>query len=193
MMTEVIAPEVIAPNLVNGLNLDALAAVAGEVQRDPSEGLVRFAVRTEWAGQTRSRSTVSGYELAGERIPRNFTIEADEPEELLGTNTAPNPQELLMSAVNACMMVGYVAGASLHGIKLHHVEIETTGQLDLRGFLGLDESVPPGYEQVDYTVRIAGEGTPEQFQEIHRTVMQTSPNYFNLARPIRMNGKLELN
>jgi len=41
-------------------------------------------------------------------------------------------------------------------------------------------------------VRIAGSGTPEQFEEIHRTVMQTSPNYFNLARPIRMNGRLSI-
>ena len=97
-----------------------------------------------------------------------------------------------MAAVNACMTVGYVAGASLNGITLERLEIETTGQLDLRGFLGLDDSVPPGYEAIDYTVTIAGNGTPEQFEEIHRTVMQPSPNYFNLARPIRMNGKLRI-
>jgi hypothetical protein len=90
------------------------------------------------------------------------------------------------------MTVGYVAGASLHGITLDRLEIETTGQLDLRGFLGLDDAVPPGYEEIDYTVTIAGNGTPEQFEEIHRTVMQTSPNYFNLARPVRMNGRLTL-
>ena len=41
-------------------------------------------------------------------------------------------------------------------------------------------------------MRIAGNGTPEQFAEIHSTVMKTSPNYFNMARPIRMNGKLEI-
>lgn len=125
-------------------------------------------------------------------MARDFEIAADEPLELLGTNTAPNPQELLMAAVNACMTVGYVAGASLKGITLDRLEIETTGQLDLRGFLGLDDSVPPGYEEIDYTVRIAGNGTAEQFDEIHRTVMQTSPNYFNIARPIRMNGKLQV-
>jgi hypothetical protein len=41
-------------------------------------------------------------------------------------------------------------------------------------------------------VRIAGDGTPEQFEEIHRNVMATSPNYFNMARPIRMNGMLRM-
>jgi len=90
------------------------------------------------------------------------------------------------------MTVGYVAGAALNGITLERLEIETTGQLDLRGFLGLDDTVAPGYEAIDYIVRIGGNGTPEQFEAIHRTVMQTSPNYFNMARPIRMNGQLQL-
>jgi uncharacterized OsmC-like protein len=184
--------EVLTRNVVNGIDLDALNEVVGAVQADPSQALVRFTVATRWEGQTTSRSTVKGYEVAGQHVAREFEIVADEPLELLGTNTAPNPQELLMAAVNACMSVGYVAGAALHGIKLEKLEIETTGQLDLRGFLGLHDSVPPGYEALDYTVTIAGNGTREQFEEIHRTVMQTSPNYFNLARPIRMNGQLRV-
>ena len=95
-----------------------------------------------------------------------------------------------MAAVNACMTVGYVAGASLHGITLESLEIATRGTLDLRGFLGLDDTVPPGYEAIEYDVRIKGNGTPEQFEEIHQTVMKTSPNYFNMSRPIKMNGTL---
>lgn len=184
--------EVLSRNIVNGIDLDALNEVVGEIQQDASKAVVRFSVSTEWQGQTASRTRVKSYELAGEAIARDFEIAADEPHELLGTNAAPNPQELLMAAINACMTVGYVAGASLHGITLDSLSIETTGQLDLRGFLGLDANVPPGYEQVDYTVRIAGNGTPAQFEEIHQTVMRTSPNYFNLARPIRMNGRLQI-
>jgi len=184
--------EVITGNIVNSIDLDALNAVVGEVRQDAAKALVRFSVATRWQGRTASRTRVRSYELAGETIARDFEIAADEPHELLGTNTAPNPQELLMAAVNACMTVGYVAGASLHGITLDSLEIETTGQLDLRGFLGLDAGVPPGYEQIDYTVRIAGNGTADQFEEIHQTVMRTSPNYFNMARPIRMNGRLQV-
>ena len=64
--------------------------------------------------------------------------------------------------------------------------------IELRGFLGLDESIPPGYRQLDYTVRIGGGGTAEQFREIHQAVMKTSPNFFNLNQPICMNGRLEV-
>jgi uncharacterized OsmC-like protein len=184
--------DVMTHNVVNGIDLDAIGGVVEAINDDASRALVRFSVATRWIGQTASRSTVSGYEIGGQTVDRHFEIMADEPEELLGTNNAPNPQELLMSAVNACMTVGYVAGAAGMGIRLDSLEIRTTGQLDLRGFLGLSDSVPPGYETIDYVVSISGNGTQEQFEEIHRTVMKTSPNYFNMARPIRMNGTLDV-
>src|SRR5579884_1013084 len=164
---------------VNGLDLEALGEVVEAIQEDASKAQVSFDVTTRWQGQTRSETIVDGFTLAGERIPRSHTIVADEPCELLGSDGAPNPQELLMAAANACMTVGYVAGAAVKGITLDSLEIRTRGTLDLRGFLGLDDRVPPGYEAIDYEVRISGNGTPDQFEEIHQNAMKTSPNYFN--------------
>jgi uncharacterized OsmC-like protein len=175
---------------VNGLDLVALGEVVDAIGKDPNKAIVEFDVATRWAGQTRSESTVTGFTIAGERIQRSHKVIADEPCELLGADGAPNPQELLMSALNACMMVGYVAGASLRQINLESIEILTKGKLDLRGFLGLSDDVAPGYESIDYEVRIKGDGSAEDFEAIHQTVMKTSPNYFNMSRPIRMNGKL---
>src|SRR5687768_8940921 len=175
---------------VNGLDVDALADVVREIERDPAKGKVEFRVRTAWKGQTRSRTSVESYTLGGQEVHRAFTIDADEPLELLGGNTAPNPQELLMAALNACITVGYVACASAKGITLDKLEIETEGALDLRGFLGIDPTVPPGYEVIQYVVRIKGSASPEQFQEIHETVMKTSPNYFNITRPVRLDARL---
>ena len=175
---------------VNGIDLAALDETVAAVAEDARLGQVTFRVRTDWKGQTKSESTVDSYTLAGDVIPRSFTIVADEPHELLGTNAAPNPQELLMSAVNACMMVGYVAQASVRGITLDACRIETEGELDLRGFLGLDEEVCPGYRRISYTVHLEGDGTREEFEEIHQAVMATSPNYFNMAQPIQMCGRL---
>jgi uncharacterized OsmC-like protein len=176
----------------NGLDLDALDQVVAAIGQDPAVAVVAFRVTTDWGGQTRSRSTVESYTIGGDDVARSFTIDADEPVELLGTNRAPNPQELLMTALNACMMVGYVAQAAVRDITLDSCRIETSGELDLRGFLGLADDVPPGCRQLNYTVHIKGDGTPEQFAKIHQAVMKTSPNYFNMARPIRMNGTLSL-
>ena len=175
---------------VNGIDLQAIDDNIAAITENPACGQVAFRVKTEWKGQTRSESTVESYTLAGEVVPRSFTIVSDEPQELLGTNSAPNPQELLMSAVNACMMVGYVAQASVRGIRLEDCRIETEGELDLRGFLGMDEKVPPGYRRINYTVFLKGDGTRAQFEEIHQAVIATSPNYFNMAQPVQMCGRL---
>jgi uncharacterized OsmC-like protein len=177
---------------VNGLDLAALGEVVEAIEKDPKQAMVGFDVTTRWTGQTRSETTVDGFTMAGERVTRQHKIVADEPCELLGADSAANPQELLMAAFNACIMVGYVAGASIKGINLDSVEIKTRGELDLRGFLGLSDQVPAGYESIAYDVRIKGDGTPEQFEEIHQNVLKTSPNYFNISRPIRVNATLKV-
>lgn len=174
----------------NGIDLAKLGGIVEDIQRDPAKASLSFAVTTRWTGGTRSEATVEDIDFGGERLARDYVIVADEPAEICGTDTAPNPQELLMAAFNACITVGYVAGAAVKGIKLERLEIRTSGTLDLRGFLGLSDQVAPGYESVEYEVIIAGDGSPEDFDEIHRNVMKTSPNYYNLGRPIRMDGRL---
>jgi len=184
--------DIVKNNRVNGLDLTALCNVVDAVEQDASRAKVAFDVTTRWAGQTRSETVVEGYTVGGQRVTRSHKIVADEPTELLGSDSAPNPQELLMAAFNACITVGYVAGASVKGIKLDSLEIRTRGELDLRGFLGLSDAIAPGYEAVEYEVLIKGDGSPAQFEEIHQTVMKTSPNYFNISRPIRLNGTLKV-
>jgi uncharacterized OsmC-like protein len=176
--------------IVNDIDLDRMTQLVAEVALCPALG---FEVTTRWDGQLRSETQVGAIRLGnGETVIRDFVIRADEPEEMLGSNQAPNPQELLMAALNACMTVGYVAGAAKRGINLTKLEIETRGRLDLRGFFALSDVVPPGYPALEYVVRIAGDGTAEQFAEIHAEVQATSPNYDNLARAIRMEATLEV-
>src|ERR1700748_2795753 len=85
--------------------------------------------------------------LGNKKYSRYFQIHADEPNKLLDGNTAPNPQELLTSALNACMSVGYAANPAAMGIKLEKLEIETEGPVGPPGFLGLDSTIKPGYEK----------------------------------------------
>jgi len=176
--------------VINGIDTDALKQTMETVKNDPSTGIARFDVTTAWKGGAQSETRVKGWELGGKRLPKDFTIRIDEPPELLGTNTAANPQEYLMAAMNACLMATYVAACSAQGIELESLEIESRGELDLRGFLGLDKNVKPGYDEIDYRVRIKGDGTPQQFSAVHEWVKKTSPNYWNMANAIRLNAEL---
>jgi uncharacterized OsmC-like protein len=175
---------------INGIDTEAMKKTMQEISMNREKGIARFTATTVWKGGTCSETHIDGWELGGRRLPKNFSIRIDEPPELLGGNTAANPQEYLMAAVNACMMATYVGTCSMHGIQLDSVEIEMTGRLDLRGFLGLDKSVSPGYEELDCTVRIQGDGAREQYEMVHQWVMATSPNYWNIVNPIRMKPRL---
>lgn len=179
-------------NKLNDIDVAALQQFATGVAEDPSKRSAKFNVKTKWAGQTRSVATVSHYSLGGVEHQRNFEIAADEPTELLGQNSAPNPQELLMAALNACLTVGYVVNAAAMGIKVHSLEIETDGELDLRGFLGLDENVNPGYDEVSYVVRLATDASRERLEELHAVVTRTSVNRANFSKAIRVVSKLEI-
>jgi uncharacterized OsmC-like protein len=178
------------PNVVNGINVDDLFVLIDRVKKDAASGKTSWRVTTAWQGQTRSRTQVDGFEIGGKRVPRRFSIDIDEPCELGGSNRCANPQEHLLAALNACMMVGYVAQCAVRGITLERLEIETDGEIDLRGFLGIDATVPPGYDNLRYVVRIKGNGTKEQFAEIHAAVMATSPNFHNVSQPVDLKPTL---
>lgn len=175
---------------INGINTEALRGAIETIAHDPSHAKTHWEVTTHWRGGTRSDTRVTGCVLGGKPVSKDFTIRVDEPLELCGTNEYANPQEHLMAALNACMVVGYSACCAMEGIELENLSIQTEGDIDLRGFLGLDAGVRPGYDQLRYTVRIKGNATPEQFEKIHRTVMATSPNYFNLASAVPLRSRL---
>lgn len=176
--------------MINGLYAEDVQALIETVKRDSGQGQTRWKVSSAWRGGTHVRSFVDSFHLGGEEHKRRFTIDADEPEQIGGDNLYPNPQEQLMAALNACMMVGYVALCALHGITLEKLEIETEGVIDLRGFFDLDDDAPAGYENLFYTVRIKGDGTREQFAAIHEKVRTTSPNFCSLSRAVAMNAEL---
>jgi uncharacterized OsmC-like protein len=178
------------PTVVNGINLDDLFALIGGIKRDASKAKTNWRVATTWQGQARSRAEVTGFRIGGEDVPRRFTFDIDEPYELGGSNRSANPQEHLIAALNACMTVGYVAQCAVRGITLESLAIETEGEIDLRGFLGIDPNVANGYESLRYTVRIKGDGTKEQFAEIHDAVMATSPNFYNVSQPVALKPTL---
>lgn len=176
--------------IVNGINTSDLQGAVDAITADPANGQTQWCVTSRWVGGTRSDHHVESCRIGGAEVQRVFTLSTDEPVELCGTNLYANPQEYLMAALNACMMVGYAAVAARMGVTLTRVEVRTTGDIDLRGFLGIDASVPAGYESLEQTVHLAGDGTPEQMRAIHHTVKATSPNYYNLTRAIPTNSRL---
>jgi uncharacterized OsmC-like protein len=171
------------PVVLNGLPLEQLQQIPGALREAPEQALLGFQTRTTWLGGLRSRSAVDGYVAGGQRIERRHAIEADEPVEVLGGDTAPNPQELLFSAIGACLTAVYAVNASLLGIELRSLEVELRGTLDMRGMLRLAD-VPMGFPEVSCRVFVDADAAPERIRELHDQVLATSPNFYHLTTAI---------
>jgi uncharacterized OsmC-like protein len=179
-----------APAAVNGIDVAALRETVRAIEAAPALGMTRWSVRSRWMGGTRTDHEVRTATIGDAQVARGFTLHVDEPLELCGTNLHPNPQEVLMSALNACMMVGYSAVSALMGIRLTRLEIDLEGDIDLRGFLGIDPAVKPGYDHLRQTVRIAADASPEAIERVHAVVKATSPNWFSLTTAIPVRSTL---
>lgn len=123
---------------------------------------------------------------------RGFTVPIDEPRELGGNDTAPNPVELLLAALGGCQEIVYRAFAAVMGIEIERIEVHAKGHLDLHGFLGLSESVPPGFNAISFTTRIVSSASPESIKQLAALVEKHCPVQDTLVRSIPVSGKVEL-
>nr|WP_243637830.1 OsmC family protein [Natrarchaeobius chitinivorans] len=151
---------------------DAVEAIGD----DSAVGRFSFQAESEWEDALKSTTTIDEFDQAGETVrTREFTVQGDEPAEILGERTAPNAVELLLGALGSCLTVGYAANAAAMGIELDELRFEMAGDVDLRGFLGISEDVRPGYESIDCTVFVDADASEEALATLRERVEATSP------------------
>ena len=171
---------------INGVDLDRLSGTIDAVSADPALARFQFRARNHWIDGGYSRTTIKGFYGAGQEDATRtepFTVDADEPPVLLGRNRAPNTGEYVLHALAACVSGTIVYHAAARGIALDGLETTIEGDLDLRGFLGLDSSVRPGYEQIRVTIKVAGDFDDDQFAEL-ATLTRYSPVRDIVSNPV---------
>lgn len=142
--------------VVNGVDLDTLMGTVGAIRSDPQLGACRFRASNTWLAGNHNRSTVTGFYGAKQEIAHRqvFKMDADEPAILAGNDEGANPVEHLLHALASCLTTSMVAHAAVRGIRIDELESELEGDLDLRGFLGLDPNVPKGYTAIRVKFRV---------------------------------------
>jgi len=168
-----------APKLLNDVNIDAVIGLAGKIQEAPDVAATKWSVEVDWKGGFRSEATI-----------REFTpILSDEPGQLGGTDSGPNPVEQILAAYGNCLAVGYAANATVAGIEIKSLSIALEGNLDLHTFLGLREG-NAGYDDITVKVNIDADASPEALQALHDKVSSTSPVGHTLGRAIPIKFEL---
>ena len=115
-------------------------------------------------------------------MPFEFTN--GEPPVLLGNNEGANPVEYLLHALAGCVTTTFVLHAMARGITIHSLSTELKGDMDLQGLLGLDESVSPGYEQINIKLHVTADCTDEELDDLLSFAERHSPVCNTVCRPV---------
>ena len=156
------------PTQLNGVAVDELMSTVNHIQQSPTLAKFQFRVRNQWIDGPRSESVAAGFYGAGQEYThsKQFVLNSDEPPVLLGQDTAPNAGEYLLHTLAVCMTGTIVYHAAAQGIEIEEVESTLEGDIDLQGFLGLDETVRNGFQGIRVNFKIKADVPDEQLQEI---------------------------
>ncbi|WP_204376758.1 OsmC family protein [Methyloceanibacter marginalis] len=103
---------------------------------------------------------------------------------LLGDNEGANPVEFLLHAMAGCATTTLVLHAAARGITIRHLSTKLEGEIDMRGMLGLDESVSPGYEQIRILMKIEADCSDEMLEDLLDVARTQSPVCNTVCRPV---------
>lgn len=116
---------------------------------------------------------VTGTEVKVQAGAHHFTI--DEPASLGGTDKGATPVEHLLAALGSCQVITFQVWADKLDIAVDEIDIALTGEIDLRGFFGIDPAVRPGFSSIEVAVQLSGPETEERYQELVDAVEQHCP------------------
>lgn len=114
---------------------------------------------------------------------RQHKIIVDEPEALGGADSGPNPVELILGALGSCQEITYRAYATALGIPLDSVSVVLDGDIDLRGFFGVDPSVRAGYQRIRGTVNLVSSADEATLNQLRDAVNAHCPVLDILTNP----------
>jgi uncharacterized OsmC-like protein len=181
-------------NVINGVDLDRLQQTIEAVNNDPQLATFRFKINNTWIDCGYNQSEIKDFYGTSKEIVREepFLLSADEPHVLLGQDTAPNPVEFVLHALASCLTTSMVYHAAARGYEVDSVTSKLEGELDLRGFLGIDPSVRKGYKNIDVNFLIEGNLSEEQKQDM-RELTKFSPVFDIVSNsvPVKVNVEVK--
>jgi uncharacterized OsmC-like protein len=167
----------------NGVNVAALFATIEAVKGNAAIAKFNFRAANHWLGGEKNRSTIQQFSGALQEhrtAGPTFTFDNGEAPVLLGEDQAPNPVEWLLHALIGCMTTTIAYHAAGRGITVDAIDSELDGDIDLRGFLGLNEEVRKGYNDIRVHMRVKTKADPATIKAL--TTM--SPVFDTVARSV---------
>lgn len=175
-------------------DIEAIRATQDAVRKQPELGTVTFKVKGTASGGLAIASQTGPLIQNGQADASRdgkFSLVSDEPVALLGTDTGVSPAEYALQALAGCYTVTLASMAAAKGIDLSGLELDLGFDINLNGFLGLDDSVRKGAQAINVDVKMTSDSaTRAQLEELVRELPNNSPIHDTLANPVKITARL---
>jgi uncharacterized OsmC-like protein len=174
--------------MINGVDVGRLSETIEAIKHDPEAASFRFRASNHWESGGHSRTTIHDFFGAKQNLNhrQDFQISADEPDLLLGSDKGANPVELALTALASCLTTTLVYHAAARGVTVSAVESELEGALDLRGFLGMSDSVRRGYTHIDVRMQVDADASQEVIDDLIELAQKQSPVFDIISNPVNV-------
>jgi uncharacterized OsmC-like protein len=172
---------------LNGLNTEQLFQTIDAVKEEPSLAHFEFRAKNQWINGGENRSTIQGFYGVGaedESREKPFVFTNGEPPVLLGNNEGANPVEFLLHALAGCLTTTIVIHAAARGITIQELSTELEGTIDVQGVLGLDDTVPVGYKQINIKLHIKADCSDDELEDLLAFAKAHSPVCNTVCKPV---------
>jgi uncharacterized OsmC-like protein len=164
----------------NGVNAQVLAAAIHRIRHNPEMAKVTFKVQTNWKSGDGFRITSTGknFRMGDRTIERErpFTVVSDYPEAMGGKDSGPTVCEMGMASIGSCVSQTIIAYATMMGIQLDSIRVDTEGDLDMRGMMGISDKVRPGAQEFRLEFHLESKSaSKEQLKQLYELGKRFSP------------------
>ena len=159
---------------------DIIVATQADLRANPDHALATFSANSRQVEGLRSETKI-----------RQFSLTIDEPPNLGGTDTGPNPVELVLAALATWQEITYRAYATALGIPLESVSVNLEGSLDLRGFFAVKDGVRSGFNDVRGVVNLKSSASASDLAKLKDVVDAHCPVLDILREPVPVDLRLE--
>ena len=178
---------------LNGIDIDKGSETVKAIKKSPELANFKFRSENEWLSGFHNRTVIKPFYGAGKEYAGGdrYSMEADAPLGLLGTDQAADPVEYVLHALTACMTSTLVFHSAFKGTSISKISSTMEGDIDFHGFLALKD-VKKGFSEIRVTFDVETEAS----EDILRELLSFSPVYemisasvpvkvtFNLTKPM---------
>ncbi|NRA12601.1 MAG: OsmC family protein [Crocinitomicaceae bacterium] len=108
-------------------------------------------------------------------IDTEWTVQVDEPTEDGGANSGPNPMQYFAASLASCQNEQAQVVAEELSLTFNGIDITLEIDLDLSGFIGMEDHSKGSYKEVIMTAVVKGDLTQAQVDELGAKVDARCP------------------